>query len=335
MHAWGKAKKPVYLWINDRNIEMKSADHLWGLDTYQTYDILQKELGDKTVKISCIGPAGEKMVKFALVDSYYHRHAGRCGTGAVMGSKNLKAIAVRGSGEISVADLKVFDKAVWDAYEEIKNSLSCQQYTKRGTPSVARFANVEGFFPARNFRDGFFEKYRDLDDENQRKHLWLREYGCFACPIHCSKIGMIRRGPYRGEICDIIEYETIGLLGGSCGIEYLEGLAYANLLCDKLGLDTISTGNVIGFAMECYEMGILDKKDTDGLELKFGNWETQIELIRRIAHREGLGDILAEGVMRASQRIGKGSEDLAVHIKGMEAPAWDLQKAKSSLAHRL
>ena len=318
----GKANKPVYLLINDENIEVKPADHIWGLDTYQVYDVLRKEIGDKAVKIACIGPAGEKMVRFALVDSYYHRHAGRCGTGAVMGSKNLKAIAVLGSGEVSVADPKAFDKAVWTAYDEIRSSSSCQQYTKGGTASVVEFANTEGFFPALNFQDGFFEKYRNFDNISQEKNLWLREYGCFACPIHCTKVGMIRKGPYKGQVCDIIEYETTGLLGGSCNVENLEALAYANLLCDRLGLDTMSTGCIIGFAMECYEKGIIDKKDTGGLELKFGNWEAQIELVKRIAYREGIGDLLAEGVKMASQRIGKGADDLAVHMKGMEAPAW-------------
>ena len=319
----GKARKPVYLWIDDENIEVKTADHLWGLDTYQTYDVLKKELNDKTVKISCIGPAGEEMVKFALVDSDYHRQAGRCGTGAVMGSKNLKAVAVRGTGEISVADIKAFDEVVWKCYEEIWESPASQEYTRGGTPSVTAFANEQGFFPTKNFRDGFFEKYENLGEESQRKHLWLREYGCFACPIHCTKVGMIRRGEWIGTVCDIIEYESVGMLGGNCGVDFLEGVAYANLLCDKLGLDTISTGNVIGFAMECYDRGILDKRDTDGLDLTFGNWRAQIELIKKIAYREGFGNVLAEGVMRASKRIGRGAENVAVHMRGMEAPAWD------------
>jgi len=318
----GKAARPVYIWIDDEDIEVRSADHLWGLDTYQTYDVLKKELEDETMKISCIGPAGERMVKFALVDGDYHRQAGRCGTGAVMGSKNLKAVVVRGTGEISVADPKAFDEAVWKCYGEIRESLGSQDYTRGGTQSFTAFANDQGFFPAKNFQDGFFEKHENLGLESQRKHLWLREYGCFACPIHCTKLGMIRRGKWIGTVCDIIEYESVGLLGGSCEIDFLEAVAYANLLCDKLGLDTISTGNIIGFAMECYERGILDKSSTDGLDLTFGNWKAQLDLIKKIAYREGFGDVLGDGVMRASRRIGRGAEDIAVHMKGMEAPAW-------------
>jgi len=318
----GKAEEPVYIWIDDGEVEVRSADHLWGMDTYEMYDALKKELGDETVKISCIGPAGEKMVRFALVDCHPHRQAGRCGTGAVMGSKNLKAIAVRGSGEVNVADSKAFEEAVKAAFEEIGKSPDSQAYQRGGTPSFVPFANEQSLFPTRNFQDGSFEKAENLEDKNQRENLWLRDFGCFACPIHCSKIGMIRRGRFSGTVVDIIEYETTGLLGGNCAVGDVDALAYAALLCDKLGIDTISTGNIIGFAMECYEKGILTKEDTGGLELNFGNWESQIKLIERIACREGIGNTLAEGVMRASKIIGKGAEGIAVHIKGMEAPAW-------------
>jgi aldehyde:ferredoxin oxidoreductase len=318
----GKAEKPVYLWIDDKDVEIKSAEHLWGLDTFETYNVLKKELGDDTVKISCIGPAGERKVRFALVDCDFHRHAGRCGTGAVMGSKNLKAIAIRGSGEVAVADPKGFKEAVLKAYEEISKSEDSKQYSRGGTPSFVHFSNDQGFYPTRNFKDGVFEGAEKISDIGQRENIWLKEYGCFACPIHCSKIGMIRRGPFKGIICDTVEYESTGLLGANCAIDNIESLAYANLLCDKLGLDTISTGNVIGFAMECFEKGILSKKDVDGLPLTFGNWKAQIEMIKKIAYRSGIGDILAEGVMRASKIIGKGAEDLAVHVKGMESPAW-------------
>ena len=320
----GKAKKPVYIWIDDEDIHIKPADHLWGLDTYEVYKVLKKEVGDETAKISCIGPAGERKVRFALVDSEYHRQAGRCGTGAVMGSKNLKAIVARGTNDISVAHPKAFEEAIQKAYEEVAE---CEESASRwiktgGTPAFIPFANEQALYPVRNFQDGYSEKAENLNDVKQRKSFWLREYGCFACPVHCTKIGMIRKGPFAGTVCDVIEYETTGLLGADCEIYNVEALAYANCLCDRLGLDTISTGNVVGFAMECYERGILTRKDTGGIELTFGNWKAQIELIKKIAHREGIGDTLAEGVMRAAKLIGKGADDLAVHVKGMEAPAW-------------
>jgi len=320
----GKAEKPVYLWIDDGNVETKPAGHLWGLDTYEAYKVLKKEVNDETARISCIGPAGEKKVRFALVDSEYHRHAGRGGTGAVMGSKNLKAIIARGNQDIAVAQPRAFEGAIQTTYEEVAacEEPAAQWIKTGGTPAFIPFANEQALFPVRNFRDGYSRKAENLSDVAQRKSFWLKEYACFACPVHCSKIGMLRKGKHAGTFCDVIEYETTGMLGANCEIFNVEALAYNNNLCDRLGLDTISTGNVIAFAMECYEKGILTKKETDGTELSFGNWEAQSELIKKIAHREGIGDILAEGVMRAARLIGSGAEELAVHVKGLEAPAW-------------
>ena len=319
----GKSVKSVYLWVDDDNVELRSAKGIWGLDTYQAQDRILEELGDKSIKVACIGPAGEKRVRFALVDSSPHRHAGRCGTGAVMGSKNLKAVAARGSGKITPANSKAFDEAYWKAREEIAKSNDSIAYMKGGTPSFVGFANSQGLYPSRNFYDGVDDKAASaLDDTSQRKFLWTREYGCFACPIHCTKIGRLRRGPWAGTPTDIVEYETTGMMGSNCGIDFLEAVAYATVLCDKYGLDSISTGNIIGWTMECYEKGILKKKDLGGLDAKFGNWEAQIELVKMIGERRGIGNILAEGVARASKRIGKGSEELAIHMKKMETPAW-------------
>jgi len=319
----GRSPRPVYLWIDDDDVQVKDAGQIWGLDTYQTQERILEELGDRSIKIACIGPAGEKKVRFASVDSSPHRQAGRCGTGAVMGSKNLKALAVRGSGKIAPADPKAFDKAYWKAREEIEKSNDAANYRKSGTASAVGFANSQGLYPTRNFYDGVNDRAAEaLDDVSQRKRLWLREYGCFACPIHCTKIGRIRRGPWAGTITDIIEYETTGMMGANCGTDSLDAVAYATVLCDKYGLDSISTGNVIGWTMECYEKGILKKEDLSGVDAKFGNWRAQIELVKMIAERIEIGDVLAEGVARASRRVGKGSETFAVHIKGMETPAW-------------
>jgi aldehyde:ferredoxin oxidoreductase len=319
----GKSLKPVYLWIDDDNVELRSARSIWGLDTYETQDRILEELGDKRIKVACIGPAGERRVRFALVDSSPHRQAGRCGTGSVMGSKNLKAVAVRGSGNIALGDQKSFDEAYWKSREEIEKSSDAITYRKGGTPAFVGFANVQGFYPTRNFYDGMSDKAAAaLDDASQRKYLWTREYGCFACPIHCTKIGRIRRGPWVGTPADIVEYETTAMMGPNCGIDFLEAVTYATVLCDKYGLDTISTGNIIGWTMECYEKGILKKKDLGGLDAKFGNWKAQIELVKMIGERRGIGNILAEGVARASNRIGKGSEEFAIHMKKMETPAW-------------
>jgi aldehyde:ferredoxin oxidoreductase len=244
-----------------------------------------------------------------------------------MGSKNLKAVVARGTKGISVADQRGFEKEVEQIYQEISESRGdlaelAQSIKIGGTPRSVEFSNNEGFLPARNFQDGYTENATYLDDVHQRESFWLREVGCFACPIHCSKIGMIRKGPFAGKICDVIEYENVGLLGTNCGIDNVESLAFAQNLCDRLGLDAISTGNVVGFTMECYERGILQKKDINGLEPTFGDWKAQIELINMIAFRKGIGNILAEGVMRAAKHIGGEAEKLAVHIKGLESPAW-------------
>lgn len=320
----GKAQKPVYLEISDDDVRACDAKHLWGLDTYQTYDALLSDIKDRTVKISCIGPAGEKLVKFSLVDSDLHRQAGRGGAGAVMASKNLKAIVVRGTRGIAVADRERLDKEVQQIYHDVKTSQAPlgMMIKAGGTPGAIGFANEEGFFPVKNFQDGYSRTAENLNDVNQRRSYWLREYGCFACPIHCSKIGMIRKGPYAGQVCDTLEYENAGLLGTDCGVDNVESAAYAQHLCDRLGLDAISTGNVVGFAMECYEKGILKKKDLGGLDLAFGNWKAEMELIKMIGNRRGIGNLLAEGVKVASQKIGKGSEKLAVEIKALESPAW-------------
>lgn len=238
------------------------------------------------------------------------RQAGRCGTGAVMGSKNLKAVAVRGSGKITPAEPKAFEEAYRKSREEIEKSNDSMTYRKGGTPAFVGFANTQGLYPTRNFYDGVDDKAAGtLDDASQRKYLWTREYGCFSCPIHCTKIGRIRRGPWTGTPTDIVEYETTGMMGSNCGIDFLEGVAYATVLCDKYGLDSISTGNIIGWTMECYEKGILNRKDLGGLEAKFGKWKVQIELVKMIGERRGIGNVLAEGVARASKKVGNGSED--------------------------
>jgi aldehyde:ferredoxin oxidoreductase len=320
----GKAEKPVYLQIYDDDVQIKNADHLWGLDTYEIYKVLKSDLNDETIKLSCIGPAGENLVKYALVDCDSHRQAGRGGAGAVMGSKNLKAIAVRGTKGISVADRGSLEKEVQKISQDmaISEKKSAHWLQRGGTPAFIKFANEEAFFPYRNFQDQTSEIAEKMDDFHQRKSFWLREFGCFACPLHCSKVGMIKAGPYAGTICDVVEYENVGMLGTDCDIGDVEAIAYAQHLCDKLGLDAISTGNIVGFLMECYENGIVDKKDVGGLDLNFGNWKAQIDLINMIAYRKGIGDILAEGVMKAAKSINKGAEKLAVHIKGLESPAW-------------
>jgi len=324
----GRSDKPVYLWIDDASVEFRDASHIWGKSTYETYKIVKEELGDVTVKVVCIGPAGENLVRFATIDADVHRQAGRCGGGAVMGSKNLKAIAVRGSGEIEVAKFDELLKLAEEFSEVLKKTPDTKACSELGTPSYVPFANDEALWPYKNWQDQVFnEAVNEYRAETQKEKLWVKHRSGFGCCMCCEKVGVIRKGPRVGEVVHGIEYETVGLLGVSCGYADLDALAYANFLCDYYGLDTISTGGVIAFAMECYERGILSKEDVGGLELKFGNYEAVHKLIELISFRKGIGDILAEGVKRAAEKIGKGAERYAIHVKGLETPAWGVRGA--------
>jgi aldehyde:ferredoxin oxidoreductase len=313
----GKAERLVYLWINDDHVELMDARHLEGLETGQVSTRIKNDLGDETVKVGCIGPAGERRVRFACIDFDIHRQAGRGGAGAVMGSKNLKAVAVRGTGDIEVANLADLEIAAKEAHSALKEN----PYTVLGTAASVSFSNDQGFFPSRNFQDQTFNAAEKLAGEEQRKRIWIKRRACYSCPIRCTFVSMLKRGAYSGIIVDAIEYENAGMLGANCDISDSEDVAFSNALCDELGLDAVSAGNVVGFVMECFQRKVLTKNDI-GFDVKFGSSEAQVQLIRKIAAREGYGDILAEGVMRAAQRIGKNAEDLAIHVKGLETPAW-------------
>ena len=313
----GKADELVYLWIDDDQVEFRSGKHLQGMETSRTNTRIKDELGDNRVKVGCVGPAGEKLTRFACIDFDVHRQAGRGGAGAVMGSKNLKAIAVRGTQSIEIADLAALKKTVRVTYRTLKDN----PYTNLGTAGSVGWSNDQGFFPSRNFQDQTFREADKLGGESQRERLWIRRRACFACPIGCTHLSLLKKGSFSGTVVDAIEYENAGMLGGSCGISDPQAVAYSNYLCDEFGLDAISTGNVVGFVMECFEKKLLTERDV-GFRVEFGDASAQIELIRRISAREGFGDVLADGVMRAAKRIGKGSEDFAIHIRGLETPAW-------------
>ncbi|MEW6623379.1 MAG: aldehyde ferredoxin oxidoreductase family protein [Bacillota bacterium] len=319
----GKSNNPCYLWIDDDKVEIKLAEHLWGLDTFEVNERIKNELGDKSIKIACIGPAGEKLVKFALINCEYNRHAGRGGTGAVMGSKYLKAVALRGRKVIRVADQEAFDAAVAKAYKDLKDEPSIAGFNVDGTASAIDFANEEHLLPTYNYYDGAFEGAGGLNAVAQRKHLWLRDAACAGCPIACSKVGKIRSGRYKGLISDIVEYETAAMVGSNLGIKDTKEVIRLVKQCDALGLDGISAGGVAGFAIEAFNKGLITLEDTGGLELSFGNSEAVAYLFKIIASREqGLGDTLARGVKEAAQIIGGGAEDFAVHVKALETPAW-------------
>jgi aldehyde:ferredoxin oxidoreductase len=319
----GKADKPVYLWISDGKAEIRDAKHLWGLDIHETEKRIKEELSDKEVKVAAIGPAGENLARIACITVDLYRHAGRGGSGAVMGSKNLKAIAVRGHQGVSVPNIERFIEL---CKEITKNDVLTEDNLwakKGGTPNFLQMVQEGGILPTRNFQMGVFEHANKVDSDAVREKIFVRRRACYGCPLGCGNLTLVEKGPFAGTLVEGPEYETLALAGSNCYISELEAIARYNLLCDKLGLDTISTGDTIAFAMECYEKGVITKEDTNGLELTFGNVEAYIEMPDLIAYRKGIGDVLAEGVRRATEKIGKGSERFTVQVKGLEYPGYD------------
>ena len=319
----GKAKNPVYLFIQDGEVKIKKAAHLWGKTTGEVEQAIHKEYSDSRVRVLSIGCAGENLVRFANVLSDCKHAAGRLGMGAVMGSKNLKAIAVRGHQKTRMKDEETVRRwARWFSKNFMDNPVNSGLHNL-GTGEILLGMNADGQLPTRNFQTGFFERAEGISAETMHKEIFQRSEGCYACPVKCKKV-VEAKEPYSIDATyGGPEYETIAALGSNCAIDDIVAVAKANELCNKYGLDTISTGAVIAFAMECYEKGIITKKDTEGMDLRFGNGKAMINLIEMIAKREGIGDILAEGSKRAARKFGKGTERFAVHVKGEELAMHD------------
>ena len=317
-----KAEKPVYLWITDGKAELRDAKKLWGLDIHETEKQIREDLKDKDVKVAAIGPAGENLVRIACITVDLYRHAGRGGGGAVMGSKNLKAITVRGHQGVSVPDIEEFIEL---SKEITKNDVLTEEniWAKTdGTPGFLQMVQEGGILPTRNFQMGVYEHANDIDSDAVKK-IFVRRRACYGCPLGCGNLTHVKEGPFAGTVVEGPEFETLAMAGANCYIKSLEAIAHFNLLCDKLGLDTISTGDAVAFAMECYEKGIITKEDTGGLDLSFGNVEAYVEMPKLIAFRKALGDILAEGVKRAALKLGKGSERFTAEVKGLEYPGYE------------
>lgn len=319
----GKAEKPVYLWITDGKAEFRDAKDLWGLDIHETEKRIKEDLEDKEVKVAAIGPAGENLVKMACITVDLYRHAGRGGAGAVMGSKKLKAVAVRGHQGVSVPKIEDFIALSQEITKKDVLTADNEWAKIDGTPGFLRMVQEAGILPTRNFQMGVFEHVNKIDEVALKEKILVRRRACYGCPLGCGNLTQVKHGPFAGTVVEGPEYETLAMAGANCYISDLEAIAKYNLLCDQLGLDTISTGDAIAFAMECYERGIITMKDTNGLELTFGNVEAYIEMPRLIAYRKSIGNILAEGVRRAAKKIGKGSGRFAVQVKGLEYPGYD------------
>jgi len=318
----GKAKGPVYLKVIDQEAEILPAGDLWGKDTVETQQILQSRMKTKEAKVACIGPAGEKGVRFASIFSENHT-LGRGGGGAVMGAKNLKAIVVQGTQKVPLADEKRFEEYVKKTVlPKFRNSERVKKFGAYGTPGVLAIVNAQGILPTRNYQQGVFEGASAIDGEAV-KAASLRHETCYRCPVACRPYTRVEAGEYGGSESEGPEYETLFALGSNLGNSSLPSIIAANKLCTRYGMDTISTGNVIGFAMECFEKGILTPRDTGGMELRFGNHRILGPLIEKIAFREGLGDTLAEGVKRAAVKLGRGAKEYAIEVKGLEMSGYD------------
>jgi aldehyde:ferredoxin oxidoreductase len=319
----GRAAKPVYLYISDEQAELRDAEFLWGRDTFAANKLVKGDLRDETVKVLAIGQAGENLVKYALISGEGNRQAGRGGTGAVMGSKNLKAVAIKGTKAVGVAYPREFEEAIWEAYGELDREPAIKALTDEGTASAIIQANLEHLLPAFNYRESHFKDAAKLAHNAQSKAFWLRNVACQGCPICCSKVGYIRSGRYAGTISDIVEYENIAMMGANLGISDIKAVAYLVQQCDALGLDGMSTGGVIGFAIEAFQKGVISSKDTGGMKLEFGKPEVAEYLIDKIVSGSSwLGQQLAAGVKEAAAALGKDSWQFAVHVKGLESPAW-------------
>jgi len=325
----GKSDKPVYLYIDDDTVEIRSATEYWGKGSIQTETFLKAFLGDE-FQIATIGPAGENKVFYACISHDFGRQSGRCGIGAVLGDKKVKAIAIRGTKSIPIHDVKKFEKIGKELFRHCQNHPALKEWQDYGTPGVTVWANENGIFPTKNFSTGFFEDYKNLSATEMRKKVVVTDKACMGCPMCCGKYSHVQKKG-RESYAEGPEYETIALMGGNCAIGDIEDVTYLNYIADELGVDTISAGNVIGFLMECFEKGIIKKKDLDDIELKWGDVDSAVKIMKKIAAREGIGNLLADGVKAAAKKFGKGSEKFAMHIKGLEWSGYESRNAPAML----
>jgi aldehyde:ferredoxin oxidoreductase len=325
----GKAAEPVYLYLKNGEVKFRSAEKIWGLGSTDTQQVIKDELHDQNVRVSCIGPAGEKLSRMAAIVNE-RRVAGRKGLGAVMGAKNLKAVALRGDLQPQIADKAKFDaarKRMRDGMQ--KSPVLYPEFSRYGTSSVVHLTEEMGIFPGKNWADTGVFKPADKIGGYVIEALSAGKTACAICPVGCSQMRLAQQPPYTGVFTEGPEYETLYSFGGVTGVDNPDAIIAADRLCDELGLDTISAGVTIAFAMELFERGILGLEDTGGMDLSFGNDQAMVRLLHLMGERQGLGDLLADGVKVASQKIGKGSDRYAMHVKGLELPGYDVRGAKA------
>ncbi|MDI7267020.1 MAG: aldehyde ferredoxin oxidoreductase family protein [Myxococcota bacterium] len=322
----GWSDTPVYVLVTDEGVEFHDAAEMWGKGTFDTERaIVDGHAGE--VHVLAIGPAGEKLSRIACLSHDFGRQAGRCGFGAVMGSKKVKALAFRGGRSIRMADPAAFRETARRLVAHIVAHPVARQWTKFGTALHVDHSNEVGCLPTRNYAAGWFERVAAIDGQRMVNDIVVRNKGCFGCTMLCGKYSVVGSGPYAGTKIDGPEYEIIALLGSNCGMDNLGVVARANYLADDLGLDAISLGNVCAFAMESFQKGVLTPAAADGLDLRFGDEKAFLALIEKIGRREGIGDLLADGVREAAARLGGGAEDWAMHTKGLEQSGYETRGA--------
>ena len=322
----GVSPRPVYLLVTDGKAEIKDAADLWGKGVWETTALLKKKHGEE-FHVACIGQGGENKVKYAVVVNDDHRAAGRCGMGAVMGSKRLKAIVARGTKEVEVANKEAFEEVSERNISLINESILKATFESFGTVAVTDMVNERGGYPTRNWQTGVCAHIEKINGPAMNEKVLIDKKNCFSCPISCGRVTRVKEGPYAitGEGP---EYESNGAFGGYCALDDIEAITFIHNLCDDYSIDPISAGGSIAFAMECFEKGLLTTSDTDGIELKFGDADAAITCIHKLAKREGFGDLLADGSRKMSEKIGKGSDSFAMQVKGLELPVYDPRAAK-------
>jgi aldehyde:ferredoxin oxidoreductase len=318
-----KSNHPCYLKMDDSGVHIRAADAIWGKDSFETDRILKEMEGDPSAGVTSIGPAGERLCRFASINSELYRQAGRGGVGAVMGSKNLKAIMIRSKGKVQQHDRKKLTELNKKNYARSRQSEVAKARMKYGTPLTLNITHTGGILPTKNFQFGTWEKALNKIDAEGVQRSTIARKACISCFTPCSLVTRASGGKYKGNTVEGPEYETLSMLGSNLLVDALPEIIQANILCDKLGMDTISTGNVIGFTMECLEKGLISAAQAEGLDMRFGDGEAALAAIEMIAARSGFGDVLAEGVRRVAAHVGNDAERFAMHVKGMEFPGYE------------
>ena len=325
----GRSEKPAYVFIQNGQVEIRDASHLWGKTTWQTEELIREELCDDEIRVSSIGPAGELTTCLANITNDRNRQVGRSGMGAIMGSKNLKAIAIRGTGNVEVAHLDELMEYCRDLYQRCRGPAT-EKYRVLGTSANVLVHNRLGCLPVNNFQKGTFDQAEAVSGETMLATMVKKIVACPSCPIACDHINEVKDGPWKGTVASV-DYESLELLGPNCGVADLNAITKAVELCDTLGIDTISAGATVSWAMEAYEKGLLSKEDCDGLDLRFGNAEAMVEAVRRMCLREGnLGALIADGAARAAEKLGQDSYKFAMVNKKLEWGAYSLRSLQTA-----